>query len=106
MSEAIMLPYWSFMELCVYMQVLHELNKSRDWAGLHVADNSCFHYRTVSSLYSDLCFTKLFSCPQLATYKHCSLTASKVMKATFLRAPGHCRRGVATLIFVGSLLDS
>ncbi|XP_059665731.1 uncharacterized protein LOC132311703 isoform X2 [Cornus florida] len=26
-------------------QVLHELNKSRDWAGLHVADNSCFHYR-------------------------------------------------------------
>ncbi|XP_027158220.1 protein prenyltransferase alpha subunit repeat-containing protein 1 [Coffea eugenioides] len=27
-------------------QVLHELNKSRDWAGLHVADNSCFHYRT------------------------------------------------------------
>ncbi|KAM7526692.1 hypothetical protein LguiA_016594 [Lonicera macranthoides] len=27
-------------------QVLHELNKSRDWAGLHVADNSCFHYRS------------------------------------------------------------
>ncbi|XP_022856438.1 uncharacterized protein LOC111377543 isoform X1 [Olea europaea var. sylvestris] len=27
-------------------QVLHELQKSRDWAGLHVADNSCFHYRT------------------------------------------------------------
>ncbi|KAM7532186.1 hypothetical protein LguiB_035596 [Lonicera macranthoides] len=27
-------------------EVLHELNKSRDWAGLHVADNSCFHYRS------------------------------------------------------------
>ncbi|XP_073260087.1 uncharacterized protein [Populus alba] len=27
-------------------QVLHELKKSRNWAGLHVADNSCFHYRT------------------------------------------------------------
>lgn len=27
-------------------QVLYELLSSRDWAGLHVADNSCFHYRT------------------------------------------------------------
>jgi protein prenyltransferase alpha subunit repeat containing protein 1 len=27
-------------------QVLDELNKNRDWDGLHVADNSCFHYRT------------------------------------------------------------
>ncbi|KAK6911322.1 Protein prenyltransferase, alpha subunit [Dillenia turbinata] len=26
-------------------QVLNELNKSRHWASLHVADNSCFHYR-------------------------------------------------------------
>ncbi|KAK7401390.1 hypothetical protein VNO78_12824 [Psophocarpus tetragonolobus] len=26
-------------------QVLYELNKSRSWAALHVADNSCFHYR-------------------------------------------------------------
>nr|XP_023906811.1 protein prenyltransferase alpha subunit repeat-containing protein 1-B-like [Quercus suber] len=26
-------------------QVLHELEKSRNWAGLHVADNCCFHYR-------------------------------------------------------------
>lgn len=27
-------------------QVLHELDdESRSWAGLHVADNSCFHYR-------------------------------------------------------------
>ncbi|KAI5659963.1 hypothetical protein M9H77_28756 [Catharanthus roseus] len=26
-------------------QVLKELNKSRDWAGLNVADNSCFQYR-------------------------------------------------------------
>lgn len=26
-------------------QVLQELTKSREWAGLHVADNSCFHYR-------------------------------------------------------------
>ncbi|GAB2218828.1 hypothetical protein Droror1_Dr00002060 [Drosera rotundifolia] len=25
--------------------MLHELAKSRNWAGLHVADNSCFHYR-------------------------------------------------------------
>ncbi|TMX01981.1 hypothetical protein EJD97_022905 [Solanum chilense] len=25
-------------------QVLQEFNKSREWAGLHVADNSCFHY--------------------------------------------------------------
>ncbi|XP_071686537.1 uncharacterized protein [Rutidosis leptorrhynchoides] len=27
-------------------QVIDELVKYRDWAGLHVADNSCFHYRT------------------------------------------------------------
>ncbi|XP_047307276.1 protein farnesyltransferase/geranylgeranyltransferase type-1 subunit alpha [Impatiens glandulifera] len=27
-------------------QVLHELNKSKEWAGLNVADSSCFHYRT------------------------------------------------------------
>ncbi|KAJ9553734.1 hypothetical protein OSB04_017779 [Centaurea solstitialis] len=27
-------------------QVMDELIKYRDWAGLHVADNSCFHYRT------------------------------------------------------------
>ncbi|XP_062084389.1 uncharacterized protein LOC133790676 isoform X2 [Humulus lupulus] len=26
-------------------EVLHELKKTRNWAGLHVADNSCFHYR-------------------------------------------------------------
>ncbi|MCE0481284.1 hypothetical protein HAX54_038935 [Datura stramonium] len=26
-------------------QVLQEFNMSREWAGLHVADNSCFHYR-------------------------------------------------------------
>ncbi|XP_039018960.1 protein prenyltransferase alpha subunit repeat-containing protein 1-like isoform X1 [Hibiscus syriacus] len=26
-------------------QMLHELKRSKDWAGLHVADNSCFHYR-------------------------------------------------------------
>ncbi|XP_044467968.1 protein prenyltransferase alpha subunit repeat-containing protein 1 isoform X2 [Mangifera indica] len=26
-------------------QVLHELKRSRNWAGLHIADNSCFHYR-------------------------------------------------------------
>ncbi|GAB2277631.1 hypothetical protein Dimus_012339 [Dionaea muscipula] len=34
--------------LVAYMskeQVFHELTRSRDWAGLHVADNSCFHYR-------------------------------------------------------------
>ncbi|KAL6983153.1 hypothetical protein U1Q18_016548 [Sarracenia purpurea var. burkii] len=29
-----------------YPQVLSELNKSRDWAQLHIADSSCFHYRT------------------------------------------------------------
>ncbi|KAG9137934.1 hypothetical protein Leryth_020765 [Lithospermum erythrorhizon] len=26
-------------------QILHELRKSKDWAGLNVADSSCFHYR-------------------------------------------------------------
>ncbi|CAF1731918.1 unnamed protein product [Brassica napus] len=26
-------------------EVLQELNKSKRWAGLHVADSSCFHYR-------------------------------------------------------------
>lgn len=26
-------------------KVLQEFNMSREWAGLHVADNSCFHYR-------------------------------------------------------------
>ncbi|PIN25380.1 Protein geranylgeranyltransferase type II [Handroanthus impetiginosus] len=28
-----------------HSQVLLELQRSRDWSGLHVADNSCFHYR-------------------------------------------------------------
>ncbi|CAN1766025.1 Protein prenyltransferase alpha subunit repeat-containing protein 1, partial [Linum perenne] len=28
-------------------QVLQELKKSKTWAALHVADNSCFHYRMV-----------------------------------------------------------
>ncbi|GKC98320.1 putative MO25-like protein, partial [Tanacetum coccineum] len=27
-------------------KVIDELVNHRDWAGLHVADNSCFHYRT------------------------------------------------------------
>ncbi|KAI3695978.1 hypothetical protein L1987_78984 [Smallanthus sonchifolius] len=27
-------------------QIIDELINNRDWAGLHVADNSCFHYRT------------------------------------------------------------
>ncbi|KAD2393212.1 hypothetical protein E3N88_40189 [Mikania micrantha] len=27
-------------------QIIDELLNNRDWAGLHVADNSCFHYRT------------------------------------------------------------
>ncbi|KAI8537225.1 hypothetical protein RHMOL_Rhmol09G0008000 [Rhododendron molle] len=31
-------------------QVLEELNRSRDWARLHIADNSCFHYRTLLML--------------------------------------------------------
>ncbi|KAG5530430.1 hypothetical protein RHGRI_025398 [Rhododendron griersonianum] len=29
-----------------FSEVLEELNRSRDWARLHIADNSCFHYRT------------------------------------------------------------
>ncbi|KAJ3669558.1 hypothetical protein LUZ60_011508 [Juncus effusus] len=29
-------------------QVLEELNKSRKWAEMHISDNSCFHFRTVS----------------------------------------------------------
>ena len=37
-------------------QVLHELKKSRNWAGLHVADNCCFHYRRVSFLMNLLQF--------------------------------------------------
>ncbi|XP_010475870.1 PREDICTED: uncharacterized protein LOC104755221 [Camelina sativa] len=32
----------SYMEV---EQVIQELNKSKRWAGLHVADSSCFHYR-------------------------------------------------------------
>ncbi|CAE5957060.1 unnamed protein product [Arabidopsis arenosa] len=32
----------SYMEI---EQVIQELNKSKRWAGLHVADSSCFHYR-------------------------------------------------------------
>lgn len=42
--------YDEFMDRNVYLQVLHELTKSRNWAGLYVADNSCFHYRRVSLL--------------------------------------------------------
>ncbi|KAG6437559.1 hypothetical protein SASPL_102478 [Salvia splendens] len=47
-------------------QVLLELHSSRDWAALHVADNSCFHFRAVSlrihvkcvqhNLFHALCF--------------------------------------------------
>ncbi|KAF8104404.1 hypothetical protein N665_0172s0035 [Sinapis alba] len=33
-------------------QVLEELNKSKRWAGLHVADSSCFHYRRVLETYN------------------------------------------------------
>lgn len=32
---------------CMF-QVINELNKSRKWAQLHIADSSCFHYRQVS----------------------------------------------------------
>ncbi|GJR75694.1 protein prenyltransferase alpha subunit repeat-containing protein 1 [Tanacetum coccineum] len=31
-------------------EVIDELVNHRDWAGLHVADNSCFHYRTTEIL--------------------------------------------------------
>ncbi|GJZ47046.1 putative MO25-like protein [Tanacetum coccineum] len=31
-------------------QVIDELVNHRDWAGLHVADNSCFHYRTMKAI--------------------------------------------------------
>lgn len=34
----------------IYLQVLYELNETRKWAALHVADNCCFHYRRVSSV--------------------------------------------------------
>ncbi|KAE9450418.1 hypothetical protein C3L33_17685, partial [Rhododendron williamsianum] len=40
----------SFLHVGRTGQVLEELNRSRDWARLHIADNSCFHYRTVSFL--------------------------------------------------------
>ncbi|KAG5532956.1 hypothetical protein RHGRI_027266 [Rhododendron griersonianum] len=36
----------SFLHVGRTGQVLEELNKSRDWARLHITDNSCFHYRT------------------------------------------------------------
>lgn len=29
------------------LQLLYELKRSRNWASLHVADHSCFHYRSV-----------------------------------------------------------
>nr|GEY20620.1 protein prenyltransferase alpha subunit repeat-containing protein 1 isoform X2 [Tanacetum cinerariifolium] len=36
-----------FTTLCsISSKVIDELVNPRDWAGLHVADNSCFHYRT------------------------------------------------------------
>lgn len=31
--------------------MLQELNKSKRWAGLHVADSSCFHYRRVRTTF-------------------------------------------------------
>ncbi|KAK9919443.1 hypothetical protein M0R45_028035 [Rubus argutus] len=38
-------------------QSLHELKRSRKWAGLHVADHSCFHYRRqlMLSILEDRC---------------------------------------------------
>lgn len=33
--------------LNVCLQLLYELKRSRNWASLHVADHSCFHYRSV-----------------------------------------------------------
>lgn len=54
-----------YTSLCS-VQVLLELHSSRDWAALHVADNSCFHFRAVSlkiyvkcvhhNLFHALCF--------------------------------------------------
>ncbi|MFS8023461.1 putative cellulose synthase (UDP-forming) [Helianthus anomalus] len=32
-------------------QIVDELVNNRDWAGLHVADNSCFHFRTIGWIY-------------------------------------------------------
>jgi len=43
------LVWWLCINWC--LQVLDELNKSRKWAELHVADNCCFHYRRVSFLF-------------------------------------------------------
>nr|GEX31188.1 protein prenyltransferase alpha subunit repeat-containing protein 1 [Tanacetum cinerariifolium] len=40
---------WNHRLLVSYVpktKVIDELVNHRDWAGLHVADNSCFHYRT------------------------------------------------------------
>ncbi|KAK9291468.1 hypothetical protein L1049_019416 [Liquidambar formosana] len=41
-------------------QVLYELKKSRNWAGLHIADNCCFHYRRrlLLRILKDFCYTQ------------------------------------------------
>ncbi|KAJ7978173.1 Protein prenyltransferase alpha subunit repeat-containing protein 1 [Quillaja saponaria] len=41
-------------------QVLDELKKSKHWAGLHIADNCCFHYRRRLLL-------RIFACPSCMT---------------------------------------
>nr|GMD53391.1 protein prenyltransferase alpha subunit repeat-containing protein 1-like isoform X1 [Ipomoea batatas] len=40
------MPVGQVLGACNFLQMFHELNKSREWAVLNVADNSCFHYRT------------------------------------------------------------
>ncbi|CAL2269585.1 unnamed protein product [Prunus armeniaca] len=44
-------------------QLLHELKRSRNWANLHVADHSCFHYRSqlMLKILEDQCYEQEIS---------------------------------------------
>ncbi|XP_020421657.1 protein prenyltransferase alpha subunit repeat-containing protein 1-B isoform X2 [Prunus persica] len=43
-------------------QLLHELKRSRNWANLHVADHSCFHYRSLMlKILEDRCYEQEIS---------------------------------------------
>ncbi|XP_050380454.1 uncharacterized protein LOC126797773 isoform X2 [Argentina anserina] len=56
-------------------QSLHELERSKKWAGLHVADHSCFHYRRLM-----LRILKDRSCQQESISFICSVTMNQLWK--------------------------
>ena len=72
---------WSLVN---FLQSLHELQRSKKWAGLHVADHSCFHYRRVGVYF---CFNMISRFPHtMAIIQIQRVTMAQVF---FLFPPNH-----------------